>query len=273
MNDRSKHRRFGWYVVNTTIFLAVILYATIVFAQSGGMTGVTRKNGAGCTCHNASPSTNVSVSINGPAELSVNQTGTYTVTIQGGPAVRAGTDIAASGGTLNATSSAIQKLGDELTHTSPLAFSGGVATFSFTYTAPGTPGTQTIFANGNSVNFNGDNSGDQWNFAPDKIITVKAATSASDDSPEIPSQFSLSQNYPNPFNPTTTIGFSLPSTQHVTLKVYDISGREIALLMSGELAGGRHLASFNAANLPSGTYIYRLSGAAGVQERTMLLLK
>lgn len=265
--------RLMFYVLNSAVFFGLILYATLVFAHSSGMTGATRKNGSGCTCHNNNPSTNVSVSINGPSDLLVNQTGTYTVTIQGGPAVRAGTDIAVSGGSLNASSSAIQKLGDELTHTSPQAFVGGVATFSFTYTAPGTPGTQTIFANGNSVNFNGSNSGDEWNFAPNKIVTIKAATSVSDNSPAGPSDFTLSQNYPNPFNPTTNIGFSLPGTQNVTLKVYDISGKEIAILKSGVLAGGRHVASFDASNLPSGTYIYRLSGASGVQERTMLLLK
>jgi predicted carbohydrate-binding protein with CBM5 and CBM33 domain len=131
------------------------------------------------------------VTIDGPAELLPNQTGNYTVTVQGGPAVRAGTDIAVSGGILTASSSALQKAGDELTHVSPQPFTSGKATFSFTYTAPGTAGTYTIYANGNSVNFNGAESGDQWNFAPNKTVIVKTAT-AVENSSTIPNEFSLS---------------------------------------------------------------------------------
>ena len=264
-------RRLGAYLMYGMAFLGMIFYASYVFAHAIGMTGVTRKNGNGCTCHGTNPTTGVSVTIDGPAELSPNQTGNYTVTVQGGPAVRAGTDIAVSGGTLNG-SSPLQKVGDELTHVSPQPFTGGVATFSFTYTAPASPGTYTIYANGNSVNFNGANSGDQWNFAPNKTVTVKTAT-AVEGSSAIPDQFSLSQNYPNPFNPTTAIEFTLPASQFVTLKVYDINGREAATLVNGSLSAGRHTVPFGGSGLTSGTYVYRLVGASGVQEKKMVLLK
>jgi hypothetical protein len=122
--------------------------------------------------------------------LSPNQTANYTVTVQGGPAVRAGTDIAASAGTLNVTSTVLQKIGDELTHVSPQPFTDGTATFTFSYTAPAAPGAYTMYANANSVNFNGDNTGDQWNFAPNKTITVTAATAVG-NTPSVPQEFSL----------------------------------------------------------------------------------
>jgi hypothetical protein len=267
-----RNRRLGAYVVYSSIFLGLVFYASYVFAHAVGMTGVTRKNGNGCTCHGANPTTGVSVIIDGPAELSPNQTGNYTVTVQGGPAVRAGTDIAVSGGTLNA-SSPLQKVGEELTHVSPQPFTGGVATFSFTYTAPASPGAYTIYANGNSVNFNGANSGDQWNFAPNKTVTVKTAT-AVENSSTIPNEFSLSQNYPNPFNPSTAIAFQVRRASHISLRIYDVRGSMVTTLIDGEREPGTYKSSFNAKGLPSGVYYYSLAADGVVmQTKKMTLLK
>ncbi|MDH7605335.1 MAG: T9SS type A sorting domain-containing protein [Melioribacter sp.] len=75
----------------------------------------------------------------------------------------------------------------------------------------------------------------------------------------LPSELILYQNYPNPFNPITKISFTIPSSGHVSLKVYDILGREVALLANGVFAAGRYELDFNASNLPSGTYIYRFT--------------
>lgn len=85
--------------------------------------------------------------------------------------------------------------------------------------------------------------------------------------------FSLSQNYPNPFNPVTKITYSIPNSGYVTLKVFDILGREAAVLVSGEKLTGVYSADFNAANLPSGIYIYKLSIGDNSITRKMLLLK
>jgi hypothetical protein len=155
-----------------SVIIILTCVSFLFYAFSTGITGVSPKNGDGCTCHSSSPTTTVMVQINGPDTLIYNQTAVYTVTISGGPLQRAGTNIAASSGALSNLSSDLQVIGDELTHTAPKLPSGGVVTFSFNYTAPSTMGNQTIFAAGNSVNFNGSNEGDQWNFAVNKAITV-----------------------------------------------------------------------------------------------------
>jgi len=101
---------------------------------------------------------------------------------------------------------------------------------------------------------------------------------------EIPIEFSLSQNYPNPFNPSTTINYSIPELSLVTVKIYDVLGKEVANLVNEEKATGTYAVEFNtqsaADGLPSGIYFYRLqiypaNGGADdfVQARKMILLK
>jgi Secretion system C-terminal sorting domain len=75
----------------------------------------------------------------------------------------------------------------------------------------------------------------------------------------IPSEFAISQNYPNPFNPTTKIEYALPQEGKVSIKVFDLTGREIAKLVNGELKpAGSYAVNFNGANLASGVYFYRI---------------
>lgn len=90
---------------------------------------------------------------------------------------------------------------------------------------------------------------------------------------EIPSDFELSQNYPNPFNPTTSIRYSIGSRQTVTLKVFDVLGNEVATLVNEEKAGGTYKVDWNADNLSSGIYLYRLQAGDYLQTRKMILLK
>jgi hypothetical protein len=87
-------------------------------------------------------------------------------------------------------------------------------------------------------------------------------------------RFELLQNYPNPFNPRTMITFTLPRTSRVTLRVYDLLGREIAALVDGEsLAAGTHDVSFDASHLSSGVYFYRLQADGIARTRQMVLVK
>ena len=88
-----------------------------------------------------------------------------------------------------------------------------------------------------------------------------------------PKMFSLSQNYPDPFNPTTTISFSLPSQSFVSLKVYDIIGREVATIISGEMSAGTYSRQWNATKMSSGIYFYRLQSGSYTQTKKLVLLK
>jgi uncharacterized protein (TIGR03790 family) len=85
--------------------------------------------------------------------------------------------------------------------------------------------------------------------------------------------YSLSQNYPNPFNPTTTINYSLRNDGFVSLKVYDILGREVRALVNENQEAGEHSVYFNASNLPSGVYIYRIQAGSFVSAKKMILIK
>lgn len=89
-----------------------------------------------------------------------------------------------------------------------------------------------------------------------------------------PKEFKLNQNYPNPFNPSTMIGYQLPENSRVTLKVYDILGREVAtLLNANRQIAGQHQVSFDASHLASGMYIYRLSSDRSIATKKMMLIK
>ena len=89
----------------------------------------------------------------------------------------------------------------------------------------------------------------------------------------IPDKFELSQNYPNPFNPTTVIGYQIPVSTHMTLKIYDILGREVATLFTGRQSAGYYSATLDAGNLPSGVYFYRLQAGTFSETRRLLVLK
>ena len=89
----------------------------------------------------------------------------------------------------------------------------------------------------------------------------------------LPTNFSIEQNYPNPFNPTTTINYSLPKASLVTIKVYDILGREVATLVNVQKVTGNYEVQFNAAKLASGVYFYRMQAGDFVETKKLLLLK
>ena len=85
--------------------------------------------------------------------------------------------------------------------------------------------------------------------------------------------FSLLQNYPNPFNPNTTIGFSLPNAENVSLKVYTLLGEQVAELVNRRLEAGIHRIDWNAANMPNGVYLYVLKAGNYREVRKAILMK
>jgi hypothetical protein len=85
--------------------------------------------------------------------------------------------------------------------------------------------------------------------------------------------FSVAQNYPNPFNPSTSIQFSLSVSSHVSLKVFDILGKEVATLVNGTMGAGSYTAEFDARVLSSGPYFYTLRAGSYVETKKMMLTK
>ena len=88
-----------------------------------------------------------------------------------------------------------------------------------------------------------------------------------------PTSFALSQNYPNPFNPVTTIGFSIPANDHVSLTIYNTIGQKVATLLDGNAKAGYHVVNWNATHFASGVYFYQLKFGNEVQTRKMILVK
>ncbi len=100
-----------------------------------------------------------------------------------------------------------------------------------------------------------------------------AGADVSEVAAEVPETFVLEGNHPNPFNPQTTIRFSVPEASVVMLAVYDVLGREVRVLVDGVREAGVHEVVFEAGDLPSGTYLYRLETPQGSFVKTMLLVK
>ncbi|MDZ7267556.1 MAG: T9SS type A sorting domain-containing protein [candidate division KSB1 bacterium] len=90
---------------------------------------------------------------------------------------------------------------------------------------------------------------------------------------EMPQVYALAQNYPNPFNPSTVISFQLPVGSHVTLKVFDVNGREVATLVDGEMAAGNHTVTFAPHELAGGIYFYQLTAGKFSQTRKAVLIQ
>ena len=136
-----------------------------------------------------------------------------------------------------------------------------------------------IIANGNIYiggNRSGSNSDSVWMRPLSQVIGIKNISS------NVPDKFSLSQNYPNPFNPSTIIKFEIPNSENgkwkkenglVILKVYSVSGKEVAILVNEKLNGGSYEVTFDASEYTSGVYYYRLKAGDYFETKKMMLIK
>ncbi len=122
-----------------------------------------------------------------------------------------------------------------------------------------TPGGGVVYAGNGPSNI--------WFNGSDVVTEINSVSG------NIPDKFSLSQNYPNPFNPVTKINFSIPKNNLVQIKVYDVTGKEVAELLNKNLNAGEYILSFNAAKLTSGVYFYKLSSGSFSDVKKMLLIK
>lgn len=257
-------------------FLSFIAYANIGYLH--GIVGMTlRDGGTGCVCHNIDPTPGVNVWIEGPDSLIINQTAQFKLLMTGGPAVKGGFNAASYLGTLNLIDTLVSLISGELTHSSPNPFSNDTVSWSFSYTAPDTLITDTLYSVGNSVNGNGNPSQDQWNFGQNFVIQIIDNPVYVQNENFSPEEFVLYQNYPNPFNPSTNIRFSISDFGFVSLKVYDILGNEVAVLVYEYLSSGKYEVEFypeSSIKQPaSGIYLYQLKAGNFIQTKKMLLLK
>ncbi len=107
----------------------------------------------------------------------------------------------------------------------------------------------------------------------DAVQVVRKGPTAVDDNEQSPARFALEQNYPNPFNPTTEIKYQISEGSHVTLKVFDMVGREVATLVNEEMTAGNYKATFNSTGLASGVYFYRLGAGSFTRTKKMVLMR
>ena len=106
-----------------------------------------------------------------------------------------------------------------------------------------------------------------------KVLNYSGGTTGIEDGGSVPLSFNLSQNYPNPFNPTTTIEYTIPQSRFVSLKVYDILGREVKTLVNGQELPGTHKVRFNGIGIASGVYFYRIQAGEFISTKKFVLLK
>ena len=118
--------------------------------------------------------------------------------------------------------------------------------------------------------------GGQFGFADGevygKIIQARTTDVNAGQANQTPREFSLFQNYPNPFNPTTTISFALPNRSHVALGIYNILGLKVAELVNGDFEAGYHEVKYEASNVASGVYFYRLKAGTFLETKRLVVL-
>ncbi|MGE5313895.1 MAG: choice-of-anchor V domain-containing protein [Acidobacteriota bacterium] len=247
-----------------TYWIILLVMPAVAFGYKNGISGRTLKSSTnGCSCHNSSAASSVLVAITGPSSLIPGRVGTYTVTVNDVPGNSGGIDIAASSGTLAPASTNLKLLNGELTQTTSTAVP---STYSFTYTAPASAGTATLYATAKGTAFA------SWNHAPNFTVTVTNASAVTQEG-QTPAVFALEQNFPNPFNPSTQIRFSIPQAQHATLAIYDMQGREVAVLVNARLEAGTYSTQWNAEKMPTGVYLYRLKAGTLSETKKLLIQK
>lgn len=111
------------------------------------------------------------------------------------------------------------------------------------------------------------------NWFPDMMELWTSGATVANEEDELITGFTLNQNYPNPFNPSTNISFTLPEASQVQLKVYNLLGQEVAVLLNSRLTAGSHSVTFEASGLSSGMYLYRIESGSFIQQKKMMLIK
>jgi Secretion system C-terminal sorting domain len=149
----------------------------------------------------------------------------------------------------------------------------GTTNFGSTWTGTGYTGTQALWASNFTTAANGCYTGWAVGAAGTIVKLTGIPVGIGNNNTTIPSEYNLEQNYPNPFNPVTSINFAIPKAGLVDLKVFDVLGREVAVVMNGYVPAGNHTAQFDASTLSSGVYFYTLTSGEFTSTKKMLLVK
>ncbi len=253
-----------------TLIFSVIIIMTLFYSEvnayGSGVSGRTKKTSTqGCgSCH--SQGTSITGAITGPDTVIAGQTYTFTLTLTTtGGSGKYGVNIAALTGALAVISGQGLKLsGNELVQSSAITWVSP-KTITFSYTAPASAGSDTLYAT-----VDRGHSG-AWNWSPNKGVVVKLATGLVNN--EVPMNFYLAQNYPNPFNPLTKISYGIAKNTNVSVRVYNLLGKEVAALVNGYQQAGNYELMFNAEMLPSGVYYYRIKAGDFTEVRKMSVIK
>ncbi|MDH3268054.1 MAG: T9SS type A sorting domain-containing protein [Ignavibacteria bacterium] len=223
------------------------------------------------------PSTQCLVRISDASNASINDVSDATFTIAPGPMI---TVTAPNGGELwlagtdhniTWTRQSVSQVKIEYSTDNGSVWIDVVATtpavFGFyNWTIPNTPSTQCLVRISDAGNA-------AVNDVSDNAFTIEEAVSVEDLKSGIPEEYALYQNYPNPFNPSTKIEFAIPSPSQVTIDVFNQLGEQIATILNSNLSAGYYKVEFDASNLPSGLYFYRILSGNFVETRKMVLLR
>ncbi|MBT8379043.1 MAG: hypothetical protein KJN64_07425, partial [Ignavibacteria bacterium] len=228
-------------------FLFIAFVSIVIVANIDDITliGGTELNGNGCVCHTIERDTSVNVWVEGPDTLLVGQTGYYRMYMTGGPAEAGGYNVAGRFGEMQLVDSFSVKHSlapNELTQAFSLPFPTTQDTiyWAFGYTASDSSAAwDTIYSCGLSLVWDSiPDPFDRWNFGHKFPVKIETLTDVDDNI--IVEKFQLFQNYPNPFNPKTILRFRIGDYGYASLKVYDVIGNEVAILVDKELAAGEH---------------------------------
>lgn len=259
-----------------TIVAVMSAFATRLLPNSGGITGRTT---TGCTCHGTLSAGNAVVTISSSPDIfsgagfAAGNTCTLTITVSGGPIGNSGGfNLKASAGSFSNPSSAAKLQSGEVTHKNPSSRS-----WTVDWTAPTTPTDSVVFNfAGNSVNNNGDSSGDD----PTEVArrTAYQSTAVIDRELLALRSFQLFQSYPNPFNSETSIGYQIHIPGEVRLRIFDLKGRQVFEATQQQGSPGNYFFPWNGIGsdgraAASGVYTYQVTFNEMTQSRKLIFLK
>jgi len=236
--------------------MCIVAVASAHNSYSGGYSGAPGMRTCASSCHGGSAGTMLVTGF--PTSYSPGQTYRITIKRNGGSPIvnfnattRVGSTTSVAGTFAAVSNSALYTGADGGVYASPHAIDSAV--FQWTAPARGT-GEVTLYA----AAFQGT-TGSASGQSRSISATATEITTDLDGQSSLPDEYALYQNYPNPFNPTTAISFRLSAVSSVQLSVFDVLGREVAVLAQGKRGAGYYSVQWNASGLPSGIYLYRLS--------------